>query len=35
MNFRNFSSATGETLSVMRSYSPGCNDHGRFFALLL
>ena len=35
MNFRNFSSATGETLSVMRSYSPGCNDHGRLFALLL
>ncbi len=35
MNFCNFSSATCETLSVMKSYSPGCNDHGRLFALLL
>ena len=35
MYFCNFSSATGETLSVIRSYSPGCNDHGRLFALLL
>jgi hypothetical protein len=35
MNFCNFSSAAGETLSVMRSYSPGCYDHGRLFALLL
>ncbi len=35
MNFCNFSSATCETFSVMRSYPPGSNDLGRLFALLL